>query len=633
MMLPLRTKMLAIIALPLVGIYGLLIGYDYFTGRQHAVDTVKVTMAAQAAHQAAIVNGHFAALAQVAQTMSTLFPRGTFAGSEDVFPLLDAVAKAASAIDGVTIAFDAYRFDRQRQFFAPHVFRVAGDTRRRNFIAPEYNYDYQFYDWFLIPKLANAPAWTDPYVDASAQDALVVSYSAPILRDGDFIGVAKVDTRVEGIRSVLAGMRVRDGFIVLASRVGTIISHPKPEYILRHTLVSLARERQSPELEELAHDVLRRGGSGVIRLNATQQDEALWLAYAPVVSTGWTLLVVMPEAAVLRDLVHSLWMRAALLACGAVSLFLLLYFLTAREVVRPLRALNAAALRLGGGDMEKGLELAATNEEMRTVVNVYNSMLTRLRETLQIRAHDIAARRLAEEENQAKSDFLARMNHEIHTPLNGILGMSHLALQQDPPVKLKKYLETIHKSALDLLEVLNAILDFSKVQTGAMETEHIPFGLRSLVDSLHGGVKERAGAKGLLFECHIDEDVPEMLVGDGPHLRQILHHLLHNAIKFTEEGQVSLRVEEQEESERQVFVHFLVRDSGIGIAPEYQTRIFEGFTQADGSMTRRYGGSGLGLALSKNLAELMGGALWVESEPGRGSTFHLELPFDLFLTY
>jgi two-component system sensor histidine kinase/response regulator len=326
-------------------------------------------------------------------------------------------------------------------------------------------------------------------------------------------------------------------------------------------------------------------------------------------------------------------MRVALLTCSAVLLFLLLYFLTAREVVRPLRALNAAALRLGGGDLESRLELAATTEEIRTMVNVYNSMVARLREILQIRAHDIAARRLAEEENQAKSDFLARMSHEIHTPMNGILGMSHLALQQEAPAKLKRYLETIHSSALGLLEVLNAILDFSKVQTGAMETEHTPFGLRSLLASLHDGVKERAGAKGLLFECHIDEALPEMLVGDGPHLRQILHHLLHNAIKFTEQGQVSLHVRAREENERQVSVHFLVRDSGIGIAPEYQTRIFEGFTQADGSMTRRYGGSGLGLALSKNLAELMRGTLWVESEPGKGSTFHLRLPFDLFLTY
>ncbi|MDR2695135.1 MAG: hypothetical protein LBC79_01980 [Deltaproteobacteria bacterium] len=633
MMLPLRTKILAIIALPLIGIYGLLIGYDYFAGRRLAVDTVKVTLAAQAAHQAAIVNGHFASLAQVAQTMSTFFPRGAFSGSEDVFPLLDAVAGENSAIYGAAVAFDAYRFDRKKQFFAPHVFRVTGDTRRHNFIAPEYNYDYQFYDWFLIPKLTNAPAWTDPYVDASAQDALVVSFSAPILRDAEFIGVTKVDTRVEAIRNELAGMRVQDGFTVLASRVGTIIAHLNPEYILRHTLVSLAQERQSAELEELAHALLRKGGSGVVRLNATQQDEALWLAYAPVVSTGWTLLVIVPEAAVFRDLVSSLWMRAGILACSAVLLFLLLYCLTAREVVRPLQSLNAAALRLGGGDLESGLELAATTEEVRTVVDVYNSMVARLRETLQIRAQDIAARRLAEEENQAKSEFLARMSHEIRTPMNGIVGMSHLALQHDLPAKQKRYLETIHSSALALLDVLNAILDFSKVQTGAMETEHTPFGLRSLLGALHDGVQKRAAAKGLLFELHIDEALPEMLVGDAPHLRQILLHLLHNAIKFTEQGQVSLHVQAQEESERQVSVHFLVRDTGIGIAPEHQARIFEGFTQVDGSMTRRYGGSGLGLALSKNMAELMRGTLRVESEPGRGSTFHLRLPFDLFLTY
>ncbi|MCL2122960.1 MAG: ATP-binding protein, partial [Desulfovibrionaceae bacterium] len=151
--------------------------------------------------------------------------------------------------------------------------------------------------------------------------------------------------------------------------------------------------------------------------------------------------------------------------------------------------------------------------------------------------------------------------------------------------------------------------------------------------SLYDGMKPRAEAKGLICELHIDAALPEMLVGDAPHLRQILHHLLHNAIKFTEQGQVVLRVQAEAESERQVFVHFLIQDSGIGIDPAQQERIFEGFTQADGSMTRQYGGAGLGLALSKNLAELMQGRLWVESGLGKGSTFHLRLPFDHFLTY
>jgi len=625
--------MLVIIGVPLVIIYGLLVGYEYVTGKRNAVEMVGTALFAQAAQQAAEINGHFASLAQVAQTVSTLFSYGFVAEGEDFFPLLGAIIKENPAIYSSAVAFEEHSFDRQKKCFAPHAFRAPDSNVRYNFIGPEYNYDYQFYDWFLIPKLTNAAVWTDPHFDASAGGALIVSFGAPVMRNGQFIGVTKVDTLVDDIRIKLAGLKTEGGFLVLASKVGTIISHPDSSHILRHTLVSLAQAQKRPDLEELAYTLLREGGSGVIRLNATPEHEALWLAYAPVESTGWTLLAAVPEAIVLHDVMRTLWTNAALLTCGAILLFLVIYFLIAREVSDPLRALNAAALRLSGGDLESKLELIATNEEIRMMETVYNNMVTRLRDTLQVRAQDIAKRHLAEEENQAKSDFLARMSHEIRTPMNGILGMSHLALQQVPPPKLKGYLEKIYNSALGLMDMLNDILDFSKIEMSAMETEHIPFGLRSLIGSLYDGMKAYAEVKGLSCELHIDESLPEMLVGDAPHLRQILHHLLHNAVKFTEQGQISLRVEAEAEGERHVSVHFVIRDSGIGIAPAEQMRIFEGFTQADGSMTRRYGGTGIGLGLSKKLAELMRGRLWVESELGKGSTFHLHLPFDYFLTY
>ncbi|MDR0238665.1 MAG: HAMP domain-containing protein [Deltaproteobacteria bacterium] len=630
-MLPLRTKMLAIIGLPLIILYGLLIGYEYSVGKQRAVDSAITVLSNQAASRAAQVDGHFVSLAQAARTVSALFSRGIFAGEEDFFPLLDAIARENPSVYGTVVAFDTYRFDAQKKFFAPRAFRASGNAMRHMFIDPEYNFDYQFADWFLIPKLTGASAWTDPYF--SAEDAIVVSFSAPITQDNEFIGVFKVDTRVADIRTKLAALETAGGFIVLISKTGTVISHPESEYILQHTLVSLAQTQKRADLEELAYALLHKGGEGVIRLDATSGAGALWLAYAPVQSTEWTLLAVVPEKIVLRDVTRSLYTNVGYLALTAILLFLVLYFLIAREVSRPLQALNAAALRLSGGDLESRLALVATNEEIRMLVAVYNTVITCLRDILQIRAQDIARRHLAEEENQAKNDFLARMSHEIRTPMNGILGMSHLALQQNPSAKLKGYLEKIHSSTLSLLGVFNDIMDFSKMQTGAVETENVPFGLRSLLRSLYDGMKDRAEAKGLMFEMHVDAALPDMLVGDAPHLRQILHHLLHNAIKFTEQGQVALHVRTETENERQVSVHFLVQDSGIGIESTQLERIFEGFTQADGSMTRQYGGAGLGLTLSKRLTELMQGRLWVESEVGKGSMFHLQLPFDHFLTY
>ncbi|MCL1984977.1 MAG: ATP-binding protein [Betaproteobacteria bacterium] len=633
MMFPLRTKMLAIIALPLIAIYGMFIGYHYTTGKEHAVDNARTALFAQAAHQAATLNTHFVSLAQVAQTLSTLFSRGFFIKEDVFFPVLDGLIKENPSISGMTVAFDAYAFDKQKKFFAPHVYKPADLYVRRSVIEPESNYDYQFYDWFLVPKVTGAMAWSDPYVDAASEKALVVSFSAPIMRDGKFIGVTKVDSLVEDIRSKLAALKIEGGYAVLTSKVGTIISHPNSGYILQHTLASLARVQKNAELEKLAYTLLREGGEGVVRMDATPTEKAMWIAYAPVESTGWTLLAVVPEESILSAVMRSLMAYTIVLAYTALSLFLVLYFLVTREVSRPLQAFHAAALRLGEGDLDSRLDFAAPNTEIEMMINVYNSMVTRLRDTLQIRARDIAARHMAEEENQAKSDFLARMSHEIRTPMNGILGLSHLVLQQNPPAKLKGYLEKIYNSALGLLAVLNDILDFSKVESGVMETEHVPFGINSLLTSLCEDMQGRAEAKGLAFELRVTPALPGMLVGDAPHLRQVLHHLLDNAIKFTEQGQVSLSVETEGESERQVSVHFLVRDSGIGILPAQQQQIFEGFSQADGSMTRRYGGTGLGLTLSKRLAELMGGRLWVESEPGQGSTFHLHLPFDNFLVY
>ncbi|MCL2122776.1 MAG: hypothetical protein FWH34_01665, partial [Desulfovibrionaceae bacterium] len=276
MMLPLRTKMLAIIGLPLIIIYSLLIGYEYSTGKQRAVNTVSTTLYEQAAHRAAEINGHFVSLAQVAQTMSTLFSRGIFVGSEDFFPLLDAIVKENPSVCSSVVAFEAYRFNKQKNFFAPRVFREPDSTIRRSFLDPEYNYDYQFYDWFLIPKLTGAAAWTDPYF--SVENELVASFSAPITQGNEFIGVFKVDTLIEDIRTKLATLETAGGFIVLISKAGTVISHPKSEYILQHTLVSLAQAERRADLEELAYILLREGGAGVVRLAETpEQEGALWL--------------------------------------------------------------------------------------------------------------------------------------------------------------------------------------------------------------------------------------------------------------------------------------------------------------------------------------------------------------------
>ncbi len=275
-------------------------------------------------------------------------------------------------------------------------------------------------------------------------------------------------------------------------------------------------------------------------------------------------------------------------------------------------------------------EQVRLREEAEQDLQVSKEALQRYANELEQRTEqlDVAVEQLqsaktdAESESRNKAEFLASMSHEIRTPLNGIIGMTSLLDVENMPGEQREVVEVIRTSGESLLSIVNHVLDFSKIEAGGMSLETEPMSVRANVEDALGMVSRQAAEKGLDLSCSFETCIPEEIMGDAARMRQILINLLGNAVKFTHEGEVQVRVHCEEREDHTIQLHFEVEDTGIGIDADHMDRLFEPFKQAEASTARRFGGTGLGLTISKRLAEMMDGSMWVTSELGRGSTFH-----------
>jgi signal transduction histidine kinase/CheY-like chemotaxis protein len=508
--------------------------------------------------------------------------------------------------------------------------------------------------------------WTAPYIDPAGQ-GMIVSVVAPIYQGDEFRGVIAVDITLKRLIDHLNSLKpVKDGngFAFLVDRNGRLIAAPSPAI---SQLMNLPLNQSMSITETLGLNLTLSKNAEFRGILASMQrgehdttmttigGKPSFISYAPLPSIGWSLGIVAPVNEVIAESAKvEAEIRKGTDATVQDTLLLMLLFFSlallgtiviSRRLTQPIAALVAGTRLVAAGRLDVTIPVSS-RDELGLLAESFNQMIAKLaaykqrmetwnqtlERTVQERTADLAAamqeaqeaRAAAEQANELKTQFLANMSHELRTPLNSIINFTRILMSgMRGPVSEAQadYLNRVRNSGEHLLGLINDILDLSKIEAGKMELFKEPLNIGELV---HSVMSSAAGLiKGKPIElCHeIAADLPT-IEADRTRVRQILLNLLSNAAKFTDEGTITVQVVRQE---RQVLIS--VRDTGIGISPEHQALIFEEFRQVEGASNRRYEGTGLGLAICRRLIELHGGRIWLESQPGTGSTFSFTLPF------
>jgi signal transduction histidine kinase len=475
------------------------------------------------------------------------------------------------------------------------------------------NLDMSSRDYIRQVQTTLKPTISQPILGKATQQPIIVM-AAPVLnKEGKLTAIVGgvLNLYKPNLIGTLSERKIGEtGYLYLVSKDRLIITHPDKSRIM----TEVAPPGANPALDRAL-----AGFEGTIEGTNSRGLVGLF-SFKRLASTDWILASVIPSAEAFQP-IETIEKRLATITILLMLVAAPLLWLFSLRLSRPLGQL-AAAMRQRASTMQPGQPAEPVAEtgssEIRTLAAAFNEFLGARNEAELALA---AAKESAEAANRAKSEFLANMSHELRTPMNGVLGMIELARMNRLDDETRDYLSIAHASANSLLAILNDILDVSKIEAGKLHIEHMPFAFAPLVDEALRLMTPQIMDKHLSSACQLPPDLPEILVGDPLRIRQVLLNLIGNAVKFTHKGGITVSARIAERSPADILLAVDIADTGIGIPADRLDAIFHAFAQADSSTTRKFGGTGLGLTISSQLVDMMGGHLTVRSKEGTGSTF------------
>ncbi|MDR3365301.1 MAG: response regulator [Clostridiales Family XIII bacterium] len=548
------------------------------------------------------------------------------------------IAYAPDALDGKDALFagvgPAYDTDGR---FAPY-WNKLGDS-----IDVEPLLDIDVQDWWIVPMETKQEYITEPYpFHVQGQDVMLASLIFPILHDGEFIGLISSDIVLDKLQEMVSETEIhnKDEVTGIFSNAGAVVAHPDKER-LGKDLAETAISADIADIEAV-RAAIENGESYI------SAGEETYTVFMPIrfseATKPWSVAVSIPMDTVLAN-ANGIRNYAALVSFISIIVIAFLLYLISRNVTRPILELTDTARTLGEGNFDVDVPAARSGDEIGILSGAFKAMVEKINdlvlklqnyaaeleeknEHLRKRGEELViAKEEAEASNRAKGDFLSNMSHEMRTPLNVIVGMSTIGKTAEDAVKKDYAFGKIDGASSHLLRLVDDILDMSELEDDSMELNCGDFEFGKMIRKAESLINFRADEKHQNFTVAIDPAIPGKLVGDEKRLSQIIMNLLSNAVKFTpEEGNIRLEARLAGEDGGLCRVRFEVSDNGIGISKEDQAVLFTSFRQADNSISRKYGGAGLGLAISKRLIALMGGEADLKSELGKGSSFAFEAP-------